>query len=85
LISPRLDEDVDHVTVLINGAPQILLPTADLYKDLIQVPRISESRLATLGFGGVPGSELQTPTTNGFIGNLDATLGQQVFDITEAQ
>jgi hypothetical protein len=32
---------------LIDGTPQILLPTAYPYKDLVQVPCITEPRLAT--------------------------------------
>lgn len=82
LVASRLDENVDNVAVLIDGAPEILLPAADPYEDLVQVPRISEPRLATFRSGSVSRPELQAPTANGFIRDLDATLGQQIFDIT---
>jgi hypothetical protein len=62
-----LDENVDHVAVLIDRAPQILLSAADPYEHLVEVPRISQAALATLGSARVSGSELQTPASNGFI------------------
>ena len=54
-IATSLDQDIDHIAILIDGAPQILLPAADLHEDLIEMPRIAEARLASLGSGGIPG------------------------------
>jgi hypothetical protein len=67
LITTRSDENVDQVAVLIDRAPQILLSAADPYEHLVEVPRISQAPLATLGSARVSGSELQTPASNGFI------------------
>ena len=38
LVPVRLNQDVDHVAVLIHGAPQILLLAVDSNEDFIQVP-----------------------------------------------
>ena len=42
----RLDQNVDHVTVLIHGTPQILLAN----EDLIQVPMVAEWSLDITSF-----------------------------------
>ncbi len=44
--SAGLDEDVDHVTVLVNRTPEILALTVDRDEDFVQKPRISESTLS---------------------------------------
>jgi hypothetical protein len=43
-----LDKNADHVTVLIDRAPEILALAVDGHEDFVQVPRIAESALASL-------------------------------------
>jgi hypothetical protein len=38
----RLDQDVDHVAVLIHNTPQIVLLAVDSNEDLVQVPVVAE-------------------------------------------
>ena len=52
-IATRLDEDIDHVTILIHGTPEILTPALDRHEDLIQVPRVAQTTLAALQSTGV--------------------------------
>ena len=40
LIAPRLDKEVDHITILIDGTPEILAPALDVHEQLVQVPRV---------------------------------------------
>ena len=47
-ITSRLNEDVDHVTILINGSPKILTSALDRHEDLVQVPRVTKTTLSTL-------------------------------------
>jgi hypothetical protein len=47
LITMRLDQDVDHVAILIHGPPQILLLAVDSNEDLIQVPVVTEPSLTS--------------------------------------
>ena len=44
-IAARLDEDVDHVAVLVNRTPEIVLLTPDVHEEFIQVPRQSRTQL----------------------------------------
>ena len=45
-IPPGLDEDVDHVAVLVHGTPQVLLPPLDLDEYLVQIPGVAHPALA---------------------------------------
>jgi hypothetical protein len=84
LIAMRLDQNVDHVAVLIHGTPDILLLAVDSHEDLVHVPMVTQSSLVSLQF---PHSQRRTSdtavgwshTTQGF------PLGQEIFDISKAQ
>jgi hypothetical protein len=84
-IAARLNEDVDHVSVLINGAPKIVLAAADPNEDFIEVPDISSATLFPPRIGCVFAAELLAPLADRFVRYLNATLGQEIFDISEAQ
>jgi len=85
LITAWLYQDVDHVAVLIHGAPQILLLAIDSKKDFVQVPNIAEPALTPLQFSSIVRTELLTPESNGFIRDSDSAFGQKILDISEAQ
>ena len=84
-VPTRLDEEVDQVPVLVHGAPEILALTVDRDEDFVHKPRIAESTLTSLQPPGVLGAELRAPLPNRFIRHDDAPVGQQIFDIPEAQ
>ena len=84
-ITTQLDEDVDHITVLVNAAPEIVLLTPNVHEEFIQVPGIAQPTLATLERTSVLGTELQTPQSDALVGDDDPPLCQEIFDISEAQ
>ena len=79
-----LYEDVNHVTVLIHRAPEILALTVDRHEDFVQEPGVSESALSSLQLPGVIGAELPAPLPNGFVRHDDASFGQQILNMPEA-
>ena len=85
LITMPLDQDIDHVAVLIHGAPQILLLAVDSNEDLVQVPVIAESTLSSLQFRSVARTELPAPLPHRLIGDDNSPLGEKILDISEAQ
>jgi hypothetical protein len=85
LIAVRLNQDVDHVAVLIHGTPEILLLAVDSNEDLVQVPHIAEATLTPLQFSGIVGTEFLTPQPNRLIRDEDSSFGQKILDISEAQ
>jgi hypothetical protein len=82
LIAVRLNQDVDHVAVLIHGTPEILLLAVDSNENFVQVPHIAEAALTTLQFSGIVRTELLTPQPNRFIRDDDSTFGQKILDIS---
>ena len=79
-----LDEDINHVAVLVHRAPEILAPTIDRDEDFVQEPRISEAAFASLQPPCVVGTELLAPLPNGFIRYGDASFGEEVLNIPKA-
>src|SRR6266566_2199029 len=45
-IAPWLDEDVDHIAVLVDGPPEILLATLDVHEQFVQVPGVAQASLS---------------------------------------
>ena len=42
-----LDQDVDHVAVLVHRAPEILPAAVEHHKQLVEMPRVAHSAAAT--------------------------------------
>ena len=83
-ITARLDEDIDHITVLIHRTPEVLTFALDRDEDLVQVPRVSQASLSALESTGVFRPEFDAPKSDRFIGNRDAALSQQILNISKA-
>ena len=75
LIAARLNQDVDHVAVLIHCTPQILLSAANSNEDFVQVPSIAKAALTPLQFSGILRTKLLTPEPNRFIRDDDSAFG----------
>ena len=84
-VPTRLDKDIDQITVLVHCTPEMLTLTVDRDEDFVQKPRIAEATLTSLQPPSVVGAELRAPLPNGFVRHDDASCGQQVLDIPEAQ
>ena len=85
LITVRLNQDVDHVAVLVHGTPQILLLAVDSNQDFVQVPNITKAALPPFQFSGIFRTELLRPESNRFIRDDDSPFGEKILDISEAQ
>ena len=81
----RLNQDVDHVPILIHSAPQILLLAVDSNEDFVQVPNIAEPALTPLQFSGIVRTELLTPDSDCFIRDDDSPFGEKILDVSETQ
>jgi hypothetical protein len=60
-LSTLLDQDVEHLAILIHGAPQVVLPSPYLDEHFVDVPGIAEPVLPALECSAVARSELQAP------------------------
>jgi hypothetical protein len=74
-IATPLHEYIEHIAVLINGSPQIVLLSAYFDEHLVDIPCIAEPTLASFQCHAIAKPELQTPAAYGLVGNLDTALG----------
>jgi hypothetical protein len=81
----RLNEYVAYIPVLIDGTPEIVAPTLDVHEDFVQVPHISQPPLSRLQLSSVLGPELPAPLPDGFVGDDDSPLRQELLDVAKAQ
>ena len=84
-IPSRLHEDVEDVTVLIHGAPQVLLATLDRYEHLVEMPGVSEPATSASQSARIFRTEPSTPLPDGLIGDFDTSAGQHVLHVSEAE
>src|SRR6056297_3604772 len=80
-ISPGLQKNINHLTILINCPPQIVLLAVYLHKDLVDVESVTESSMSLLQSTCVFGSKLDAPEADRFPSDYDPTLSQEIFDI----
>jgi hypothetical protein len=85
LVAPFLHEDIQRLVVLLPSSPEIMDCTVDLDLHLIQVPFVPGTRLTAAQLRGIAWAELTAPLTNGFIDHEDPTLGEDIFDLSQAQ
>jgi hypothetical protein len=85
LIATGLDQNINHVTILVDSPPQILSLALDSHEQFIQVPHVAQATLSSPQSPGVFNTKLPTPLSDGFIADCDASLCQKIFHISEAQ
>ena len=85
LVAATLHQDVEHVIVLIHGAPQVMALPIDRQKHLVEVPLVPWLGASTLQLIGVLLPKLATPLADGFMGEVDPAFEQQLLYITVAQ
>ena len=85
LISSASHQNINHVTVLVNGPPEIVAFAVYRNKHFVDMPGIAQLSVSLFEFAGIVRSKLVTPLANGFIGDGDAALGEQLFHFTEAE
>src|SRR6266498_5669488 len=84
-ITSRLDQDVQHNAVLVNRSPQPVATTTNTKRHLVEMPFVARSSSAPTQLVNEGGSELSAPAADGFITDLDAALGQEILDVTQAE
>ena len=72
------NQNIDHVSILIDGSPEIEALTSDGDEEFIDVPDVAESSLFWTQSSGVGRSESLTPVSDSFVGDKDFSLCKQV-------
>ena len=84
-ISTLGNQNIDHVSILIDGPPKIEALTLDGDEEFINVPDVAESSLFPTQSSGVGRSEFLTPIADRFVGDKGSSLCKQVFYVSKAQ
>jgi hypothetical protein len=84
-IAPALHKDVEHLAILIDSQPEIMLLAADADKHLIEEPFVARPWAAAPQCVGEHPAEPQAPVTDAFVADDDAAGGQDQFDVTQAE
>src|SRR5436305_14556736 len=85
LVAAALHQHIENLALVIDGAPQVHPFACDANHHLIEVPPVARSWAAPSKPAGEPGPELQNPAPHGFIGNLQASLGEELLHVAVAQ
>ncbi len=84
-ISTLGDQEIDHVSILIDGSPQVVTLTTDCDKEFVNRPDVPKSSLLPGPRSNIGRAKLHAPEPNRLIRDDDAALGEQAFHIAEAQ
>src|SRR5262245_52784830 len=85
LVAAALHEDIEDVVVLVDRAPEVMTLTINREKYLSQVPLVPWLGASVLQLIRVALPKLQTPLPDGLMGDIDATLEQDLLYVTVAQ
>jgi hypothetical protein len=84
-IAPCLHPDVEHNAILIDGAPEIVLHALDPDEDFVHVPLVAWSRPPASQAISETRGKFLTPASHRLVGDDDATLSQEQFNISQAE
>jgi len=75
-VASCLQKHIDHLSVLIHGSPQVLLPALDLHEHFVDEKSISKSLMSTLQALDIFGPKLVAPQSNRLIAHINSSFGQ---------
>jgi hypothetical protein len=84
-VAAALNQHVENLALVVDGTPQIHPLAGDAHYHLIEVPAIARPRTALTEPSRDRGTEFQHPAPHRFIGDVEPSFGQQLFDIAVAQ
>ena len=79
------DQNIDHVSILIDGPPMIEALALDGDEEFIDVPDVAEPSLFSAQSSSIGRTELLTPISDSLVRNNDSPLSEQVFCVAKAQ
>src|SRR6476619_6759914 len=85
---PRCDataQDVEHVAVLVDRAPQVMGGAVDLHEHLVEVPFVAGAGSPPTSLGRVVRPELGTPGPDRLVGDHHAAGEHQLLNVAQAQ
>ncbi len=85
LVPAVLDQDVEDMAILVDGAPEVMALPIDLEENLVEMPLISWSSTTAAELIRVRLAEFATPLPHRFVGHDDPTGEEELFDLSETE
>ncbi len=85
LVSSGLNQDIQHFSLTVDGAPEVHLPAIDGDKHLVEMPPLIRAGTQSSKLVCISQTELYRPSPYALIGNIYATLGEHIFNIAKAE
>jgi len=85
LAAPAPHLNIEHDSILIDGAPQVVHFALDPDEELIQVPFVTRARPLPSQTAREARAELEAAPANALVGDDHAALDQNQLDITKTQ
>ena len=85
LVAAALDQDIEHIAMLIYRSPEIMGLPIDFEKDLVQMAFVATTRASSPQFVGIGLPKCEAPLPDCFIGEDNSTLCHRLFDITKTE
>jgi hypothetical protein len=85
LISSALDENIQHIAVLINRPPHLMELAIDFEEDFIKMPFVGGLRRASAQLLGIRLTEFPAPLTNRLVRKNYPTCSHEFFHVTIAE
>jgi hypothetical protein len=82
---PVLHQDVEHDPVLVHRTPEVVQLAGNADEHLIEVSGVARLRSALAQLASEVAAEVQAPAPDTLVGEDRAPLGEEQFDVAEAQ
>ena len=79
-VAANLSDFVEHISILIDGAPEIAALAVDRNDHFAKMPYVSWAWLLSLQPASVVRSKFPSPDANGFVGDNDPAFEQQLLN-----
>ena len=83
LIAVFLQQNVEHLAVVVDRTPQLRTLATDLDHHLAQMPARGRRRTSAPQVGCESLAELARPASDRLVADFDPALGEQLFDIAQ--
>jgi hypothetical protein len=84
-VTAALHEDIEHMAILIDCTPQVIVLALDGQHDFVEVPFVAALRLTPAQLIGISLAKFKRPLTNRLVRDDDAATGHQFLNVAKAQ
>jgi hypothetical protein len=77
-VAPTLDQHVEHLTLMVDGAPQVHSPAGNADHHLVEMPARARAGALAPQFARDNRTKFQDPTPNRLMGKVETALRQEL-------